>query len=641
MSDNITLDPALFNFDLEDLEWSIHRDPLDDVSLESSYHAVRDSLHAGDQGHSTTGQQGLDSSNITYTSPPSFRPSHGPPTLLPHHHPPVPSSMFDRWADDRSPDPWNPLLPHLQTGQGVGGIQTRATFASDISDNTRVAEKRVSNFQNHSSRAEPKSTATAPSAKNASLELFCPHTDCTYKGSFAGQWELQRHIQAIHEVSKIFRCPFLGCFKRQSVTAFARPDKLTSHIRSMHSVNRLCACPIEECRRLPHLPSDLLFVHLNDHLARTHSDDSLLRAICNAVSPFRPKCPIWHCQKVVPIESVHAHLEGHSQEELDASVDALRAQSIGLFVDDNFAVGVFTYCPVCGSPHRRYESLGAHIAKEHVITNSAHAESWWNYVKSLVKSPILEGTCFDDWSFLWKEWPWPSGKEIPGAKARLVCPFCGVNEGLSTGEVIKHHFHLLSDAATLQPFRMEILRLWPTFASHPVFNDVLPGNTHANDDPSNTSLTIKPTMLEATALDLSPPSSSTSKLTVNALALHNLGTRSSDSPYLSEKDSELDHRTQLYSCKEPLCEKSFPRRRDLHLHERSHQGYEQRQHACEICDKRFVYPKDVRRHLRVHEGPQYFCTVTGCESAHSGFTRKDNLDRHMAKHGLQPSVRVM
>ena len=60
-----------------------------------------------------------------------------------------------------------------------------------------------------------------------------------------------------------------------------------------------------------------------------------------------------------------------------------------------------------------------------------------------------------------------------------------------------------------------------------------------------------------------------------------------------------------------------------------------RKYPCGIggCTASFKLEKDLVRHRHrtgIHQSPRsFFCNVKGCESSDKGFSRKDNLDRHM------------
>ncbi|KAF2019251.1 hypothetical protein BU24DRAFT_405950 [Aaosphaeria arxii CBS 175.79] len=91
-----------------------------------------------------------------------------------------------------------------------------------------------------------------------------------------------------------------------------------------------------------------------------------------------------------------------------------------------------------------------------------------------------------------------------------------------------------------------------------------------------------------------------------------------------------------FHCTVKKCTRAFDRSCDLNRHYKSHLERNQRPHKCELCELRFLYPKDCKRHQQTHN-PQlsrrtiFYCTVPGCINV-DGFSRRDNLLRHMRNH---------
>lgn len=80
-----------------------------------------------------------------------------------------------------------------------------------------------------------------------------------------------------------------------------------------------------------------------------------------------------------------------------------------------------------------------------------------------------------------------------------------------------------------------------------------------------------------------------------------------------------------HQCNE--CKKSFLRRRELRIHERTHKS-DAHCHQCPECDKTFVLRSRLTRHMLVHrEEKQFICDVCKKE-----FARKDDLKCHERIH---------
>ncbi|KAF2454609.1 hypothetical protein BDY21DRAFT_373880 [Lineolata rhizophorae] len=86
------------------------------------------------------------------------------------------------------------------------------------------------------------------------------------------------------------------------------------------------------------------------------------------------------------------------------------------------------------------------------------------------------------------------------------------------------------------------------------------------------------------------------------------------------------------------CGEEFSHFYKLNRHTKRHTRPYVCQHAG--CSRAFTLPKDLRRHLRTHATgvtriPACYCPVPTCECSVKGFTRKDNLLRHMKRaHGV-------
>ncbi|CZR52627.1 uncharacterized protein PAC_02504 [Phialocephala subalpina] len=87
-------------------------------------------------------------------------------------------------------------------------------------------------------------------------------------------------------------------------------------------------------------------------------------------------------------------------------------------------------------------------------------------------------------------------------------------------------------------------------------------------------------------------------------------------------------------CEYPECNRSFSQRHKLNRH----QKYHTKPHRCleSGCIGRriaFSLEKDLIRHQSQHNGCRFFCSYVDCshsiDGLNGGFTRKDNLKRHL------------
>jgi len=94
-----------------------------------------------------------------------------------------------------------------------------------------------------------------------------------------------------------------------------------------------------------------------------------------------------------------------------------------------------------------------------------------------------------------------------------------------------------------------------------------------------------------------------------------------------------------FSCS--VCNRIFDKRNSLNHH---HKNVHKKKVSCPVptCPKRVATTRDMKRHLRAQhcDSPEVRkmkpmerlqCPVTGCKSKKRGFTRKDNLTKHLKK----------
>lgn len=92
------------------------------------------------------------------------------------------------------------------------------------------------------------------------------------------------------------------------------------------------------------------------------------------------------------------------------------------------------------------------------------------------------------------------------------------------------------------------------------------------------------------------------------------------------------------------CPKQFSRKSELHKHVKTHS----RDFPCPIstCNRSFYRARDVERHVSTRhstkeEKNKYFCKFGDCDYATKGFSRNDNLTRHVRlQHGGGPRGRL-
>ena len=315
-------------------------------------------------------------------------------------------------------------------------------------------------------------------------QLKCPHSNCTHEGTFPRGYELERHVRVKHENKRPYSCPFPGCYKGTTTPSYARSDKLTSHIRNAHGrhTEKLLHCCLESCTHSA-LTLDLLGVHIRrNHIKRNYSRETVYegekaRALLNAASPKYRQCPLWRCAKQLPLSNIIRHLSEHSTVDLeDATADlSLEGYAISNEARVRFdpeqrdqevlqayacsGVCVRVRCPICNDIFDTHESFQLHVREEHFIAEGQkeHFRAWREDVSSLSNKHILAAAP-------WKLW----GSNWDGMNT--ICPCCGYitpNKG-----DIDYHTSMLADPEAIKPHRRAILKLYPEFATHPVWKDL-------------------------------------------------------------------------------------------------------------------------------------------------------------------------
>lgn len=316
------------------------------------------------------------------------------------------------------------------------------------------------------------------------LGLKCEHEGCSYKGTFHGRYELNRHDRLKHWQVESFACPFPGCFRGLSRSKFARGDKLTAHIRAAHhqQLDNKTQCPIGGCLKVL-LEFDLLGIHIRrahklteDH--ETHNDFE--RAIINAASSAYLRCPVQRCYEMMKIASVADHMLRHSQHDLEivagdallpghrflrgTSSNAMQAALTGSWplAPSPPIVTVQVTCPICSIACDDHASFALHLCETHLIKGGEkeHFRLWRDGVASNIRqhSKVLQ--------------PWTSWV-VKNIRAEIICTACGsLGSSGRHGSKLNHHISMQVDPEDIRPYRREILKLYPDFASHPVFDDL-------------------------------------------------------------------------------------------------------------------------------------------------------------------------
>jgi hypothetical protein len=328
----------------------------------------------------------------------------------------------------------------------------------------------------------PVKSATSNRPKSARSErpwiaavLKCEVPGCDHEGSFHRKYELRRHIRSRHGGDQAFTCGALGCFKRgTSRWAFSRLDKLTDHIRAMHAhAAPFSGCPDKDCGIGP-LPLDVLGAHVQ----RAHPHCvAEARSILNATTARRRKCPLSGCNnRLFSLDAFIVHLQGHAAEDVHAArrnwcfespaFDFVFLSAMSDAAITGFTIGIA--CPACSTTSSTFEQFQLHLWSSHLFLDSSHGVGHflaWRDALTRVKGS-LAGIL-----------PWENRLLLRGQV--IQCPQCmySASNTSSDNSIFKNTDHpglmksLDQIALELGHVRMQILRLYPEFLTHAIFDD--------------------------------------------------------------------------------------------------------------------------------------------------------------------------
>jgi hypothetical protein len=332
-------------------------------------------------------------------------------------------------------------------------------------------------------RAVPASFALAAATRLIShtterkqkLGLACNVPGCKHEFVFNRQYELDRHVATKHSGYKPYHCGAINCFNKTLPWTFSRSDKLADHIRAKHHREVLFAdCPADSCSIGPRT-LEALAVHIRIAHPALQGE---ARAILSVALGKKRKCPWWQCAKHIHCDAFMAHLGSHDPDEILAAQSSLYFESLALTNGAANVTGqgrqrpaIEVVCPVChtGSPgfEQFIEHLWTHLFLD--STNGVdHFLQWKRTLKLFVRQTSRAS--------ITEMMPWTV---LATRETQLVnCPTCSFSSDHYNADrqVNDHHLTLLRPQeevfAELFPVRFQILRLYPEFASHPVFNDL-------------------------------------------------------------------------------------------------------------------------------------------------------------------------
>jgi hypothetical protein len=256
---------------------------------------------------------------------------------------------------------------------------------------------------------------------------------------------------------------------------FPRLDKLTDHIRAVHAHDTpFSGCPVEYCG-VGELPLDMLGAHIQ----RAHfSCKAEARSIMLSTTTRRRRCPLSGCNnKLFLLDAFLMHLEGHEAEEVRPAIANPCFESLvfdfavvtGPGSAPTARINVGIACPVCSTISSTFEHFEMHLWSNHLFLDSVQGVEHflvWKHALTQIQGSF-SGLL-----------PWHGSTIIGGETTGhpVHCPGCmhSVTNPSMTQMGVQHPGLMRSEEQIfleLSPVRMQILRLYPDFLTHPIFND--------------------------------------------------------------------------------------------------------------------------------------------------------------------------
>ena len=308
---------------------------------------------------------------------------------------------------------------------------------------------------------------------DASTKIWkCTWPGCRSRTKFGRQYEYNRHMKKHTKVNTI-ACPVIYCH-RQDSKPFYRWDKLFDHLKTGHAESELCRCLVKGCMAT-NLPINLLRLHATHHEIDLSEYPDLLSSH-DFLKVFRSftmarKCDLKTCKKwfsATETSRIQEHILTHEETHRRRQQSVIQRMGYD-------PITARVRCPMCCQTFETSEEFVPHLESAHLATNYEHWLSFKQHVGS--DDPAAP-------KFIWQRWT-----RQGGAAEESYCQHCGGFSSSQGDGWIDHHLQLLKVSDTTKIHRADILRLVPSFASHPVFESDLP-TVHLVSYPDYTSLAL-------------------------------------------------------------------------------------------------------------------------------------------------------
>lgn len=276
-------------------------------------------------------------------------------------------------------------------------------------------------------------STSATTVANKEDGLRCDEPGCLSSVVFKRKCDLRRH-QRKHQRVEVYDCPVKSC-RYQGFRAFYRADKFRSHLRSGHVDTTIATCPVGGCGM--ERPLRILTRHCAFHDDRATGD--LRNAICQSAES--QTCPLRECNATVRLYDFRKHLEKHdASHRLQASA---AIESIGYD-----AYSLSRLCPFCKTGCSNKEEWISHVVRRHLIKDQT-IRTQLDRLPTWVLADWLQKPCNSN---------------------SCLHYACQLEDQAAMDREYQEKLAALEPNEVIYPKRLEMLRMWSDFWSHPVFD---------------------------------------------------------------------------------------------------------------------------------------------------------------------------
>ena len=240
------------------------------------------------------------------------------------------------------------------------------------------------------------------------------------------------------------KCPVDYCDR-----TFDRYDKMRHHLVTTHGDGDEVICPVQECNM--RIPFGLRERHMQNHRPPKFGPGSVVCKAGYRLDDKQMVCPIESCKhhkKKLRASMMQEHLRLHDKGELYAHREAVRTAG---WTHDTIEI----ICPVCEAALSSVDQFEDHMKYEHICQGSPHI----HWLRGLGRDFVTFWMRNRNNSYMINYWAENKG---------MPAPILDSLHSKTTSDI------LFGPYDEYAPHGLAILRFWPMFRFHPMFDCYLP-----------------------------------------------------------------------------------------------------------------------------------------------------------------------